>query len=94
MFELQVSFLDTVHRVAKTPIRLNPTNRKRLQGAADARRRVRGRPFVLQVPDNKPDAVPCERLPFPYYKGEDRFLVIVAAIKTARIPVCGRSCFA
>jgi hypothetical protein len=94
MFEIQVPLLDTVHRVAKSPIRFNPTNRKRLEGAADARHRVRRRPFVLQVPDNKADAVPCERLPFLYYKGEDRFLVIVAAIKTARIPVCGRSCFA
>ena len=35
---------------------------KRLQGAADARRRARKRTFVLQVPDNKADAVPCERL--------------------------------
>ncbi|MEN8688818.1 MAG: hypothetical protein ABF303_11640, partial [Desulfobacterales bacterium] len=31
-------------------------------GAADARRRARRRTFVLQVPDNKADAVPCERL--------------------------------
>ena len=35
---------------------------KRLQGAADARRRARGRTFVLQVPDNKADAAPCECL--------------------------------
>jgi len=34
----------------------------RLQGAADARRRARRRTLVLQVPDNKADAVPCERL--------------------------------
>jgi hypothetical protein len=33
-----------------------------LQGAADARRRVRRRPFVLQVPDKKAYAVPFERL--------------------------------
>ena len=39
-----------------------PPDCKRLQGAADARRRARRRPFVLQVPDNKADAVPCERL--------------------------------
>jgi hypothetical protein len=31
---------------------------KRLQGAADARRRVRRRTFVLQAPDNTADAVP------------------------------------
>ena len=43
-------------------MRFKPTNCKRLQGAADARRRVRRRTFVLQVPDNKADAVPCERL--------------------------------
>ena len=43
-------------------MRFKPPNCKRLQGAADARRRVRRRPFVLQVPDNKADAVPCERL--------------------------------
>ena len=35
---------------------------KRLQGAADARRRARRRTFVLQVPGNKADAMPCERL--------------------------------
>ncbi|MEN8752025.1 MAG: hypothetical protein AB1Z18_04550, partial [Desulfobacterales bacterium] len=40
-----------------------PPNCKRLQGAAGARRRARRRTFVLQVPDNKTDAVPCERLP-------------------------------
>ena len=34
-----------------------------LQGAADARRRVRRRTFVLQVLDNTADAVLCERLP-------------------------------
>ena len=39
-----------------------PPHCKRLQGAADASRRVRRRTFVLQVPDNKADAVPCERL--------------------------------
>ncbi|MGB5422399.1 MAG: hypothetical protein WBN03_09575, partial [Desulfobacterales bacterium] len=43
-------------------MRFKPPNCKRLQGAADARRRVRRRTFVLQVPDNKADAVPCERL--------------------------------
>jgi hypothetical protein len=43
-------------------MRFKPTIRKRLQGAADARRRARRRTFVLQVPDNKADAVPCERL--------------------------------
>ena len=43
-------------------MRLKPPYCKRLQGAADARRWVRGRPFVLQVPDNKANAVPCERL--------------------------------
>jgi hypothetical protein len=41
-----------------------PPHCRRLQGAADARRRARGRTFVLQVPDNKADAVPCERLQF------------------------------
>jgi hypothetical protein len=43
-------------------MRFKPPHCKRLQGAADARRRVRRRPFVLQVPDNKADAVPCECL--------------------------------
>ena len=43
-------------------MRFKLTNFKRLQGAADARRRVRRRAIVLQVPDNKADAVPCERL--------------------------------
>ena len=43
-------------------MRFKPPNCKRLQGVADARRRARRRPFVLQVPDNKADAVPCERL--------------------------------
>jgi hypothetical protein len=37
---------------------------KRLQGAAGARRRARRRTIVLQAPDNKADAVPCERLRF------------------------------
>jgi hypothetical protein len=39
----------------------------RSQGAADARRRARRWSFVLQVPDKKADAVPCERLPMLYY---------------------------
>jgi hypothetical protein len=43
-------------------MRFKPPNCKRLQGAADTRRRARRRTFVLQVPDNKADAVPCERL--------------------------------
>jgi hypothetical protein len=43
-------------------MRFKPPNCNRLQGAADARRRARRRTFVLQVPDNKADAVPCERL--------------------------------
>ena len=43
-------------------MRFKPPNCKRLQGAADARRRTRRRTFVLQVPDNKADAVPCDRL--------------------------------
>jgi hypothetical protein len=48
-------------------MRFKPTNCKRLQGAADARRRARRRTFVLQVPDNKADAVPCECLRFFLY---------------------------
>jgi len=47
----------------QSPMRFKSPNCKRSQGAADARRRVRRRTFVLQVPDNKADAVPCERLP-------------------------------
>jgi hypothetical protein len=43
-------------------MRFKQPNCKRLQGAADERRRARRRTFVLQVPDNKADAVPCERL--------------------------------
>jgi len=45
-------------------MRFKPPHCRRLQGAADARRRARRRTFVLQVPDNKADAVPCERLHF------------------------------
>ena len=48
--------------VLQNPMRFKPSNCKHLQGAADARRRVRRRTFVLQVPDNKADAVPCEGL--------------------------------
>ena len=44
------------------PMCLRPQNCKRLQDAADARRRARRRTFVLQVSDNKADAVPCECL--------------------------------
>jgi hypothetical protein len=44
-------------------MRFKPHNCRRLQGAADARRRARRRTIVLQVPDNKADAVSCERLP-------------------------------
>ena len=50
----------------QSPLRFKPPNCKRLQGAADARRRARRRTFVLQVPDNKADAVPCERLQYLY----------------------------
>ena len=39
-------------------------NSKRLQGAADARRRASRRTNVLQVSANAAGAVPCERLPF------------------------------
>ena len=46
----------------QSPMRFQPPNYKLLQGAADVRRRVRRRTFVLKVPDNKADAVPCERL--------------------------------
>jgi hypothetical protein len=35
-----------------------------LLGAADVRRRACRRSFVLQVRDNKADAVPCERLQY------------------------------
>jgi hypothetical protein len=45
------------------PMRFKPPHCKRLQGAPDERRRARKRIFVLQVPDNKADAVPCDRLP-------------------------------
>ena len=51
-----------VHRLA-SPMRFKLCNCKRLQGAAEAGRRACRRTFVLQVPDNKADAVPCERLP-------------------------------
>ena len=47
-------------------MRFKPPNCKRLQGAADARRRARRRAFELQVPDNTADAVSCERLSFFY----------------------------
>jgi hypothetical protein len=46
----------------QSPMRFKLPNCKRLQGAADARRRARRRTFVLQVADNKADAVTCERL--------------------------------
>ena len=38
-------------------MRFKPPNCERLQGTADARRRARIRTFVLQVADNKSDAV-------------------------------------
>jgi len=60
---IPISIFVTVHRVTKSDA-LQTTNCKRLQGAADARRRLRGRPIVLQVPDNKADAVPCACLPY------------------------------
>jgi hypothetical protein len=41
-------------------MRFKPPNCKRLQGAAEARRWAHRRTFVLHVPDNKADAVPCE----------------------------------
>jgi hypothetical protein len=47
----------------QSPMRFKPPYCKRSQGAADARRWVRRRTFVLQVPDNNTDAVPSERLP-------------------------------
>ena len=43
-------------------MRINSPKTKRLQGAVDASRRARRRTLVLQVSDNKADAVPCERL--------------------------------
>ena len=43
-------------------MRFRPSNCKRLQGTADAKRRACRSAFVLQVPDNKADAVPCECL--------------------------------
>jgi len=49
-------------------MRFKPTNCKHLQGAADARSRVRRRTFLLQVPDNKADAVPCERLRIGHWR--------------------------
>jgi len=52
-------------------MRLKPPHCRRLQGAADATRRARRRPFVRQVPDNKADAVLCVRLRFFHH---DRFL--------------------
>ena len=45
-------------------MRFIPPNCRRLQGDADARSRVCRRTFVLQVPDNKADAVPRKRLRF------------------------------
>jgi hypothetical protein len=52
----------------QSPMRFKPPNCKRLQGAADARHRVRRRTVVLQVPDNKAGAGPFDRSPFvsPY----------------------------
>jgi hypothetical protein len=58
-------------------MRFKPPNCKRLQGAADARRRARRRPFfVLQVPDNKADAVSCERLRRLYFRGLPLFFFV------------------
>jgi hypothetical protein len=51
-----------------------PANCKRLQGAADAKRRARKRYLVLQVSDNKADAVPCERLRH-FYKKPDHITI-------------------
>ena len=58
----------------------NPPDGKRLQGAADARRRVRRHTFVLQVPDNKADAVPCERLPNFHHAADTRTITDSLAI--------------
>jgi hypothetical protein len=41
----------------QSPMRFKPPNCNRLQGAADARRRVRRRSFILQVPANNADAL-------------------------------------
>ena len=53
-------------------MRFKPPNCKRLQGAADARRRVRRRTLVLQAPDNKADAVRCERLQPTGFRTQER----------------------
>ena len=52
-------------------MRFKPPSCKRLQGAADVRRRARRCTFVLQVPDDKTDVVPCERLQIvnPFFDG-------------------------
>jgi hypothetical protein len=67
-------------------MRFKQPNCKRLQGAADARRRARRRTFVLQVPDNKADAVPCERLHVFYVGGEDdhQFTVFIRLFDSAK----------
>jgi hypothetical protein len=56
----------------QSQMRFKKPNCKRLQGAADARRRVRRRTFVHQVPNNKADAVRCERLPDFYHRGSPK----------------------
>jgi hypothetical protein len=71
-------------------MRFKPPKCKRLQGAADARRRARRRSFVLQVPDNKADAVPCERLPcFDNFTEKDhrvrRFTMSAESLTTMHI---------
>ena len=47
-------------------MRFKPPNYKLLQGAVDSRRRARRRTIVLQVPDIKAGAVPCERVKVDY----------------------------
>jgi hypothetical protein len=64
----------TIHRGAQRPMNFKPANCKRLQGAADAKRRARKRYLVLQVSDNKADAVPCERLRH-FYKKPDHITI-------------------
>jgi hypothetical protein len=48
-------------------MRFKPPNYGYLQDTADARRQMRRRTYVLQVPDNKTDAVLCERFRFFYF---------------------------
>ena len=70
------------------PMRFKPPNCMRLQGAADARRRARRRTFVLQVPENNADAVPCERIQKFYTQNINHMPAVIFFARLDLEPIC------